>query len=93
MYTDIQIHTLENQVLRSFRDFSARSKVRTILEEWFRPRVFKTAPRVVVACTRPSSAHGRIAFYCAFQSKAKALAFERYLKSHSGKAFAAKRLL
>ena len=35
----------------------------------------------------------RVEFYCAFQSKAKALAFERYLKSHSGKAFASKRLL
>lgn len=30
--------------------------------------------------------------YLAFSDKAKALAFERYLKSHSGKAFAAKRL-
>ncbi|PXA03076.1 excinuclease ABC subunit C [Coraliomargarita sinensis] len=32
-------------------------------------------------------------FYAAFESKQKALAFEAYLKSHSGKAFAAKRLL
>ena len=31
-------------------------------------------------------------FYCAFPNKAKALAFESYLKSHSGKAFAVKRL-
>jgi predicted GIY-YIG superfamily endonuclease len=30
---------------------------------------------------------------CAFDDKGKALAFEAYLKSHSGKAFAAKRLL
>ena len=35
----------------------------------------------------------RVVFYCGFLSKAKALAFEHYLKSHSGKAFAAKRLL
>ena len=34
-----------------------------------------------------------IEFYCAFKEKAKALDFERYLKSHSGKAFANKRLL
>ena len=33
-----------------------------------------------------------IEFYCAFKEKAKALDFERYLKSHSGKAFANKRL-
>ena len=32
-------------------------------------------------------------FYCAFPDEAKARAFERYLKSHSGKAFAKKRLL
>ncbi|MBU1171427.1 MAG: GIY-YIG nuclease family protein [Proteobacteria bacterium] len=32
-------------------------------------------------------------WYCAFQDKHKALAFESYLKSHSGKAFASKRLL
>jgi len=35
----------------------------------------------------------RLEFYCAFKQKRKALAFERYLKSHSGKAFANKRLL
>ncbi len=35
----------------------------------------------------------RIEFYCAFKQEDKALAFERYLKSHSGKAFASKRLL
>ena len=35
----------------------------------------------------------RIEFYCAFKQENKALAFERYLKSHSGKAFASKRLL
>ena len=35
----------------------------------------------------------RLEFYCAFQREEKALAFERYLKSHSGKAFANKRLL
>ena len=34
-----------------------------------------------------------IEFYCAFKQEDKALAFERYLKSHSGKAFASKRLL
>lgn len=31
-------------------------------------------------------------WYCAFQQKMRALEFERYLKSHSGRAFAAKRL-
>ena len=30
--------------------------------------------------------------YCAFPDKHKALEFERYLKSHSGRAFAKKRL-
>ncbi|MBM3514296.1 MAG: GIY-YIG nuclease family protein [Alphaproteobacteria bacterium] len=32
-------------------------------------------------------------WYCAFPEKYKALAFEKYLKSHSGRAFAAKRLI
>lgn len=32
-------------------------------------------------------------FYAAFPTKNKALEFESYLKSHSGKAFAGKRLL
>ena len=32
-------------------------------------------------------------FYCAFPDKQTALAFETYLKSHSGRAFASKRLL
>jgi putative endonuclease len=31
-------------------------------------------------------------WYCAFPDKYKALAFETYLKSHSGRAFAKKRL-
>ncbi|WP_247518751.1 GIY-YIG nuclease family protein [Bradyrhizobium sp. 190] len=31
-------------------------------------------------------------WYCAFPDKYKALAFEKYLKSHSGRAFAKKRL-
>ena len=31
-------------------------------------------------------------WYCAFPDKFRALAFEKYLKSHSGKAFASKRL-
>ena len=35
----------------------------------------------------------RLEFYCAFPDEMKARAFERYLKSHSGKAFANKRLL
>ncbi|NBB78131.1 MAG: GIY-YIG nuclease family protein [Verrucomicrobia bacterium] len=34
-----------------------------------------------------------LVFYAAFAKKFKALEFESYLKSHSGKAFAAKRLL
>ncbi len=34
-----------------------------------------------------------IEFYAAFKDKPKALDFEKYLKSHSGKAFASKRLL
>ena len=32
-------------------------------------------------------------WYCAFPNKPQALAFEQYLKSHSGKAFASKRLM
>jgi putative endonuclease len=35
----------------------------------------------------------RLLFYSAFQNKQTALSFEAYLKSHSGKAFTAKRLL
>ncbi|UGV24523.1 GIY-YIG nuclease family protein [Rhodopseudomonas boonkerdii] len=31
-------------------------------------------------------------WYCAFPDKHRALAFEKYLKSHSGRAFAKKRL-
>ena len=31
-------------------------------------------------------------YYCAFKTKSKALAFEKYLKSHSGRAFTEKRL-
>jgi putative endonuclease len=34
----------------------------------------------------------RLVTYFAFSDKQRALAFERYLKSHSGQAFAAKRL-
>ncbi|MBL9202151.1 MAG: GIY-YIG nuclease family protein [Opitutaceae bacterium] len=34
----------------------------------------------------------RLVTYLAFSTKTQALAFETYLKSHSGKAFAAKRL-
>ena len=33
-----------------------------------------------------------LVWYCAFGSKHGALAFEKYLKSHSGRAFAKKRL-
>jgi predicted GIY-YIG superfamily endonuclease len=35
----------------------------------------------------------RLAWYSAFPDKFKALEFEKYLKSHSGRAFAKKRLL
>ena len=35
----------------------------------------------------------RIEWHCAFPDKGKALAFEAYLKSHSGKAFSNKRLI
>ena len=35
----------------------------------------------------------KLVFYCAFDDKSRALAFETYLKSHSGKAFSVKRLL
>lgn len=35
----------------------------------------------------------RLEFYCAFPNERKARAFEAYLKSHSGHAFANKRLL
>lgn len=34
-----------------------------------------------------------LVWYCAFPDKLQALAFEAYLKSHSGRAFASKRLL
>jgi len=34
----------------------------------------------------------KLAFYCAFEAGARAKEFEAYLKSHSGKAFASKRL-
>jgi putative endonuclease len=34
----------------------------------------------------------KLTWYCAFPDKYKALAFEKYLKSHSGRAFAHKRL-
>jgi predicted GIY-YIG superfamily endonuclease len=34
-----------------------------------------------------------LAWYCAFPDKQQALDFEKYLKSHSGRAFAKKRLL
>jgi putative endonuclease len=34
----------------------------------------------------------KLVWYCAFQDKYKALEFEKYLKSHSGRAFANKRL-
>ncbi|MGB3045935.1 MAG: GIY-YIG nuclease family protein [Xanthobacteraceae bacterium] len=34
-----------------------------------------------------------LAWYCAFPDKHQALDFEKYLKSHSGRAFAKKRLL
>ena len=32
-------------------------------------------------------------WYCTFPDKSQALEFEKYLKSHSGKAFAGKRLI
>ena len=35
----------------------------------------------------------KLIWYCAFPDKLKALEFEKYLKSHSGRAFAKKRLL
>ena len=35
----------------------------------------------------------KVAAYLAFDSRPRAIAFERYLKSHSGRAFMAKRLL
>ncbi|UTD26951.1 GIY-YIG nuclease family protein [Bradyrhizobium sp. WD16] len=34
----------------------------------------------------------KLIWYCAFPDKTQALAFEKYLKSHSGRAFAKKRL-
>ncbi|XUM23716.1 GIY-YIG nuclease family protein [Bradyrhizobium oligotrophicum S58] len=34
-----------------------------------------------------------LVWYCAFPDKHRALAFETYLKSHSGRAFSKKRLL
>jgi putative endonuclease len=38
------------------------------------------------------STHWELVWYCAFRDKYKALEFEKYLKSHSGRAFAKKRL-
>ncbi len=35
----------------------------------------------------------KLDWYCAFPDKYKALEFEKYLKSHSGRAFAKKRLI
>jgi putative endonuclease len=35
----------------------------------------------------------KLIWHCVFADKYKALAFEKYLKSHSGKAFANKRLV
>jgi predicted GIY-YIG superfamily endonuclease len=35
----------------------------------------------------------KLVWYCAFTDKLQALEFEKYLKSHSGRAFAKKRLL
>jgi putative endonuclease len=35
----------------------------------------------------------KLVWYCAFADKLQALEFEKYLKSHSGRAFAKKRLL
>jgi putative endonuclease len=35
----------------------------------------------------------KLLWYCAFRDKQLALAFEAYLKSHSGRAFAKKRLI
>lgn len=35
----------------------------------------------------------KLVWYCAFPDKYKALEFEKYLKSHSGRAFAKKRLV
>jgi len=35
----------------------------------------------------------KLVFYSAFETKQKALDFEKYLKSHSGKAFTNKRLI
>jgi predicted GIY-YIG superfamily endonuclease len=34
----------------------------------------------------------KLVWYCCFPDKPKALAFEKYLKSHSGRAFSKKRL-
>jgi predicted GIY-YIG superfamily endonuclease len=34
----------------------------------------------------------KLVWYCAFPDKMRALEFEKYLKSHSGRAFAKKRL-
>jgi len=34
----------------------------------------------------------QLRWYCAFPDKSQALNFEKYLKSHSGRAFASKRL-
>jgi putative endonuclease len=46
----------------------------------------------MLANPRTQQKSWQLTWYCAFPDKYKALAFEKYLKSHSGRAFANKRL-
>jgi len=68
-----------------------------------KPRLGEAVPGIAQrATTGWNDFQGTIMWYyvpwelmwnCAFPDKYKALEFEEYLKSHSGRAFAAKRLL
>jgi len=53
---------------------------------------FAAHNRGFVSSTK-SRVPAKLAFYCAFENKAKAVDFERYLKSSSGFAFRNKRLI
>jgi hypothetical protein len=59
----------------------------------WRDRGFETAsPNAGKSAHTTKFRPWELVWYCAFRDKYKALAFEKYLKSHSGRAFAKKRL-
>ena len=77
----VYIIRCENQPSQTYVGFTENLKQRLITHnQGGNPHTTKFTP-------------GQLEFYSAFRSKEKALASERYLKSHSGKAFASKRLL